>query len=105
MTLKIGASSFIWVSPFSNETLHLAEKVRTMGFDSVEDPQKIDIERTREALDRFNLGATICGAFGPSGDASSEDPAIRGQAADYIKACVNIAKGIGSPVQSLSTWL
>lgn len=100
--MKIGASSFIWVSPFSNETLDLAEKVRTMGFDilevCVEDPQTIDIERTREALDRFNLGATICGAFGPNRDASSEDPAIRGQAADYIKACVKIAKGIGSPV-------
>jgi len=100
--MKIGASSFIWVSPFSNESLYLAAKVQAMGFDilevCIEDPQRIDIARTREALDQFKLGVTICGAFGPSRDASSEDATIRRQAAEYIKACVKISKGVGSEV-------
>jgi hypothetical protein len=34
--MKFGASTFIWVSPFSNTTLDLAEKVRDMGFDILE---------------------------------------------------------------------
>ena len=31
--MRFGASTFIWVSPFSNKTLGLVKKVREIGFD------------------------------------------------------------------------
>jgi hypothetical protein len=34
--MQFGASTFIWVSPFSNKTLGLIKKVREMGFDIIE---------------------------------------------------------------------
>jgi D-psicose/D-tagatose/L-ribulose 3-epimerase len=36
MEMRFGASTFIWLPPFSNRTLDLLRKVRTMGFDLVE---------------------------------------------------------------------
>ena len=100
--MKIGASTFIWVSPFSNKNLDLVEKAREMGFDileiCVEDPKTIDAKSILGRLEKIGLEATVCGAFGPDRDASSEDPSIRDQAVRYIKTCVDIAQQLNSRV-------
>ena len=79
--MRIGASTFIWVSPFSSDTLDLIDKVKAFGFDlieiCVEDPDTIDTAVIGRALKRAGLGVTVCGAFGPNRDMSSDDPAVR----------------------------
>jgi len=99
--MQFGASTFIWVSPFSNKTLGLVKKVRGMGFDiieiCIEDPVTIDASRINEALKENDLRATICGAFGPDRDASSEDQSIRTNAVKYLEACIDAARELGSP--------
>jgi D-psicose/D-tagatose/L-ribulose 3-epimerase len=99
--MRFGASTFIWVSPFSNKTLGLVKKVREMGFDiieiCIEDPATIDVSRINEALKKNGLEATICGAFGPDRDASSEDQSVRANAAKYLEACIGAAQKLGSP--------
>jgi D-psicose/D-tagatose/L-ribulose 3-epimerase len=100
--MQFGASTFIWVSPFSNKTLGLVKKVREMGFDiieiCIEDPATIDVSRINEALEENDLGATVCGAFGPDRDASSEDTRVRANAAKYLEACIDAAQQLGSSV-------
>jgi len=100
--MKIGASTFIWVSPFSNKTLDLVEKARDLGFDileiCVEDPKTIDPKSIIGRLEEYGLETTICGVFGPNRDASSENAAIRDQAVRYIKTCVDIAQQLNSRV-------
>jgi D-psicose/D-tagatose/L-ribulose 3-epimerase len=99
--MQFGASTFIWVSPFSNKTLGLVKKVREMGFDiieiCIEDPATIDVSRINEALKENDLKATICGAFGPDRDASSNDRNIRANAVKYLEACIDAARGLGAP--------
>jgi D-psicose/D-tagatose/L-ribulose 3-epimerase len=99
--MQFGASTFIWVSPFSNQTLPLIGKVREMGFDlieiCIEDPSTIDPVRVKEALEENGIGATICGAFGPDRDASSEDRQVRGNAVRYLNTCIDVAAELGSP--------
>jgi D-psicose/D-tagatose/L-ribulose 3-epimerase len=99
--MRFGASTFIWVSPFSNKTLGLIKKVREMGFDiieiCIEDPAIIDVSRINEALKENDLKATICGAFGPDRDASSDDRNIRANAVKYLEACIDAARGLGAP--------
>ncbi|HEX7193440.1 MAG TPA: sugar phosphate isomerase/epimerase [Chthoniobacterales bacterium] len=99
--MQFGASTFIWVSPFSNKTLGLVKKVREMGFDiieiCIEDPATIDVSRINEALKENDLKATICGAFGPDRDASSDDRNIRANAVKYLEACIDAARELGSP--------
>jgi D-psicose/D-tagatose/L-ribulose 3-epimerase len=100
--MQFGASTFIWVSPFSNKTLGLVKKVREMGFDiieiCIEDPATIDVSRINDVLKENDLKATICGAFGPDRDASSDDRNIRVNAVKYLEACIDAARGVGSPV-------
>jgi D-psicose/D-tagatose/L-ribulose 3-epimerase len=100
--MKIGASTFIWVSPFSNKTLDVVERARELGFDileiCIEDPKTIDPKSILGRLEKNGLETTICGAFGPDRDASSENAEIRDQAVGYIKACVDIAQQLNSRV-------
>lgn len=102
--MKFGASTFIWVSPFSNQTLDLIDKVKKIGFDyleiCIEDPKTIDVSAIRNHLNETGVGALVCGAFGPSRDISSEDAAIREQGVEYIKTCIDIAAELGSPLVS-----
>ena len=100
--MNFGASTFIWASPFSTKTLGLVKKVHDMGFDiievCIEDPALIDSGRTKESLTENAIGSTICGAFGPDRDASSEDKSIRENAVKYLEACIDVAQAIGAPL-------
>jgi D-psicose/D-tagatose/L-ribulose 3-epimerase len=102
--MKFGASTFIWVSPFSNNTLALIDKVRDFGFDyieiCIEDPATIDTKAIRARLDQAGINALICGAFGPDRDISSDDANVRAGALQYIKTCIDIASELGSPLVS-----
>lgn len=99
---KFGASTFIWVSPFSNDTLDLIDKVAGMGFDlieiCIEDPASIDTDRIQERLRSAGIRPLVCGAFGPDRDVSSDDPAIRDNGKRYIGQCVDIAAVLGAPM-------
>ncbi|MFP7442908.1 sugar phosphate isomerase/epimerase family protein [Bacillus infantis] len=102
--MKFGASTFIWVSPFSNQTLNLIDKVKNIGFDyleiCIEDPETIDVASIRNHLNEVGLQALVCGAFGPHRDISSDDRAVREQGVEYIKTCIDIAAELGSPLVS-----
>lgn len=99
--MQFGASSAIWVSPFSNHTLGLIKKVRYLGFDfievRIENPNILDPSLTREAINEVGLEAMVCTAFDPGRDVSAEDGNIRKKGIDYIKTCIDFAEIIGSP--------
>jgi D-psicose/D-tagatose/L-ribulose 3-epimerase len=100
--MKFGASTFIWVSPFSNDTLGLIDKVAKIGFDlieiCVEDPATIDAKAIRKRADAAGIGATVCGAFGPDRDMSADDPAVRRNATGYVRQCAEIAKELNTDI-------
>lgn len=102
--MRYGASTFIWVSPFSNKTLDILDRVKSIGFDlieiCVEDPETIDVASIRLRAARVGVGVTICGAFGPGRDLSSEDDAIRNTGLAYLRRCVDYAEQLGSPFVS-----
>ena len=76
--MNFGVSTWLWTSPFSNETIRLFPKIKAMGFSHVEipieDPEIIDADIVRKALDEHGLKAIVCGAFGPTRDLTSDDP-------------------------------
>jgi D-psicose/D-tagatose/L-ribulose 3-epimerase len=102
--MKFGASTYIWVSPFSNKTLDLLKKAKEMGFDvlevCVEDPATIDPEAIRDAAEEAGVNVLICGAFGPDRDISAEDAGVRKSGVAYIKTCIDMAQAAGSPLVS-----
>lgn len=100
--MKFGASTFIWVSPFSDKDFGLVDKVRKMGYDilevAVEDKNLIDWKKLKRTADDAGIRLTISGAFGADRDISSEDAGVRKQGLQYILDCVEIAGQMGSPV-------
>jgi D-psicose/D-tagatose/L-ribulose 3-epimerase len=100
--MKFGASTFIWVSPFSTESFGLVQKVREIGYDilevAVEDKHLIDWNRLKDLSRDAGLKIMISGAFGRDRDISSDDPEIRKQGLQYITDCIQIAEKMGSPV-------
>jgi D-psicose/D-tagatose/L-ribulose 3-epimerase len=99
--MLFGASTFIWVSPFSNENLWLVKKVKQFGFDlieiCIETPNVIDPFKVKVELDIVGIGAIVCGAFGPNRDISSNEQTVQQKGKEYIKTCIDYAEILGSP--------
>lgn len=100
--IRFGASTFIWVSPFSTNDFNLLYKVADMGYDiievAVEDKDIIDWPRLKKIARETSLNVTISGAFGPNRDISSDDAAIRQNGFNYIVDCIRIAEDMNSPI-------
>jgi D-psicose/D-tagatose/L-ribulose 3-epimerase len=101
LNIQFGVSTWLWTSPFSTASIEtLFPKIASMGFDvveiAVEDPALINIRVVKEALERYNLKANICGAFGPSRDLTHDDPAVHKNCFDYIEACLDQCVAVGT---------
>jgi D-psicose/D-tagatose/L-ribulose 3-epimerase len=98
---KLGVSSWLFVSPFTSESIvPIFEKVAQLGYDAieiaVEDPNQIDAEQVAAALQKYNLKAVVCGAFGASRDLTSNDPVVHQACFDYIEACLKLCNQWGT---------
>lgn len=98
--IKFGASTWLWASPFTTETIEdLFPKIAQMGFDvveiAVEDPTLIDIKKVRSALDKYGLDVTICGAFGDSRDLTNKSMEVQKNGLSYIEDCLDICQELG----------
>jgi len=101
LQIKYGVSTWLWTSPFTTASIEaLFPKIAAMGFDvveiAVEDPALIDIRKVKEALERYQLQAVICGAFGPNRDLTHEDVAIHRNCFSYIASCLDFCAELGS---------
>ncbi len=83
--MRIGINTFLFTSPFTNESTALFAKFRKWGFDSVElaieDPSHIDPAHVKRELDRHGLVCgSVCAAMGPDrdfrGDATQQKNAM-----------------------------
>ena len=109
LNAKFGVSTWLWTSPFTTETVDLFPKIKSMGYDAVEIPveypEKINAKKVKEALDRHELDAIVCGAFGPSRDLTNDDPAVHENCFNYIIQCLDLcnewnAKFLAGPMYS-----
>jgi D-psicose/D-tagatose/L-ribulose 3-epimerase len=99
----IGANTWIWVSPPTDERLaQLAPRIRDWGFDvieiPIEHPGDWDPGRTADLLDGLRLGATTCAVMPDSRSLVSEDGAIVAETKAYLRTCVDHAARIGAAV-------
>ncbi|WP_228466935.1 sugar phosphate isomerase/epimerase family protein [Adhaeribacter swui] len=100
--ISLGASTFIWVSPFQTADFNLLAKVKQIGYDilevAVEQTDLIDWVQLKEQAQEQNLKITISGAFGPDRDISSDQAAFRENGKRYITDCIKIAAQMDSPI-------
>lgn len=98
--IKFGASTWLWASPFTTETIEiLFPKIAQFGFDvveiAVEDPALIDVKKVKEGLSKYGLDVTICGAFGSSRDLTNASIEVQKNGLDYIESCLDMCEALG----------
>jgi D-psicose/D-tagatose/L-ribulose 3-epimerase len=99
--MRFGINTFLFVSPFTNDSTKLFAKFKRWGFDSVEiaveDPSHIDPAHVKRELDRHGLVCgSLCAALGPGRDlrGSSEDQKV---ALQYILNLIDQAVALECP--------
>ncbi|WP_289039886.1 sugar phosphate isomerase/epimerase [uncultured Zobellia sp.] len=99
-SIEFGVSTWLWQSPFTSESITLFPKIKEMGFDvveiPVEIPSKIDGKLVKKALDDNGLKATVCGAFGPTKDLTSDDVALHENCFTYVTDCFELCNLLGT---------
>ncbi len=101
LTMRFGLNTFLYASPFTNESVSMFKKLKNWGFDTVEiaieDPSHVDPAVLKAAAAKAGLAiGSICAAMGPGRD-------FRGSAADqrnaqkYLTALVDQAAAMGCP--------
>ena len=97
--MKIGVNTWVWTSPFGNESIDLIPKIKKMGFDIVEiameAPNTIDWKLMKKVIADNELSVVLCGAFGSTKDISNEYENIRKIGKRYIISCIKTAEILG----------
>lgn len=99
----IGANTWIWVSPPTDDRLaELIPKVAGWGFDVVEipieQPGQWDAGRTAQLLAEYGLGASVCAVMPEGRDLTVDDAEVVAQTQDYLRTCIDVATQVGSGV-------
>ncbi len=99
----IGANTWIWVSPPTDERLaELVPRIAGWGFDvveiPVEQPGQWDPARTATLLADHGLGASVCAVMPDGRDLTVDDAEVVRATQDYLRTCVDVAATVGSGV-------
>ncbi|NSW89710.1 MAG: sugar phosphate isomerase/epimerase [Firmicutes bacterium] len=98
--MKLGIHAYAWCSQWSNETLHLIERVKNLGLDFIEIPlmclDTFDAPAVKEKLKQVGIEACTSTVLLNDTDITSEDKSIRQKGVDYLKACVKATAEIGA---------
>jgi D-psicose/D-tagatose/L-ribulose 3-epimerase len=92
----------LWAASMNDGSLGLIEKAAALGFDGIEifidDPANIHPKALRKAAVAHGLGITCCSIVGPDRHMISDDPGIRRNAKEYLKAGIEITGEVGSRI-------
>jgi len=98
--MKLGIHAYAWCSQWSNETLDLIDRVKTLGLDFIEIPlmclETFDARAVRRRLDDVGVEALTSTVLLGDTDITSDDPCVRGRGVDYLKQCVEATYAIGA---------
>jgi D-psicose/D-tagatose/L-ribulose 3-epimerase len=99
--MRFGLNSFLFASPFTNESVKLFKKFKDWGFDTIEipieDPSHIDPAKIKAVADKAGLAiGSVCACMGPGRDLrGSREEQKAGM--DYVKAIIDQAVALGCP--------
>jgi D-psicose/D-tagatose/L-ribulose 3-epimerase len=91
--MRIGINTFLFTSPFTNESTKLFARFKRWGFDTVEipieDPSHIDPAHVKRELDRHGLVCgSVCACLGPDRDLRGT-PQQQRTSLTYLRRCLD----------------
>ena len=91
-----------WQEQWADDLLPLIGKAHQAGFDVAEFPllfpQTLDYPALKAELDRLEMHASCGTGLSPETDITSPDPAVRKAGMAHLRACLEGAEKLGSPV-------
>ncbi len=98
--MKYGINTVLWTWPFTHERLDLFNKIKRMGYDTVEiaveDMSENNVNAIKKGLDEYGLNCVICGAYGPDRNIMSEDEDVQKSGVEYIKKLIDMADNLSA---------
>ena len=99
--MRLGINTFLFTSPFTNESTKLFPTFKKWGFETVEipveDPSHIDPAHVRRELDKNKLACgSVCACMGPGRDLRGT-PEEQKTAMDYCKKLIDQMVVLGCP--------
>jgi D-psicose/D-tagatose/L-ribulose 3-epimerase len=99
--MRIGANTWIWTSPLTDERLaQIAPRLRDWGFDVVELPVEQlgdwSPEHAAEVLAEHGLGASIAVAMAPGRELCGADQETIATTQAFLRECLVVAKTVGA---------
>jgi D-psicose/D-tagatose/L-ribulose 3-epimerase len=99
--MRLGINTFLFTSPFTNESTKLFPTFKKWGFETVEipveDPSHIDPAHVRRELDKNKLACgSVCACMGPGRDFRGT-PEEQKTAMDYCKKLIDQMVVLGCP--------
>ena len=100
--MRFGINTFLFTSPFTNESTKWFKTFKSWGFDSVEiaveHESHIDPAYVKSELDRNDLVCgTLCGAFGPGRDLRGS-PEQQQACLDYVHKLIDMMPTLDAPI-------
>jgi D-psicose/D-tagatose/L-ribulose 3-epimerase len=98
---RFGLNTFLYASPFTNDSVKLFPKLKKWGFETVEIPvealEHIDPAKVKAAADKAGLKiGSICACMGPGRDLRGS-PEEQKVATEYVRGLIDQAVGLGCP--------
>jgi D-psicose/D-tagatose/L-ribulose 3-epimerase len=99
--MRIGINTFLFTSPFTNESTKLFPQFKKWGFETIEipieDPSHVDASEVKRELDKTGLVCgTVCACMGPGRDFRGT-PEEQKTAMDYCTALIDEMVVLGCP--------
>lgn len=102
MKNKFGVDSFIWTENFSENDLWIIPKAKELGFEvidfAISNPFTFPTEKVKETLNNTKIDCVCTTTLTEETNPISPDPAIRENALNAMKKCVDICNELGSPI-------
>ncbi len=99
---KIGIHLSYWQESWSDELIPIFDRVKTAGFDVAElpllNPRIMDFSSLAVGLEQAGLLPSCGTGLGPETDITSPDQSIRAAGIDHLRACLEGAARLGSPI-------
>lgn len=102
MNNKFGVDSFIWAESFSEKDLWIIPKAKELGFEvidfAISNPFTFPTEKVKESLKETGIDCVCTTTSTEETNPISPDPAIRKNALDAMKKCVDICNELNAPI-------
>ena len=99
--MRFGTNTFLFTSPFNNQSTRLFKTFKKWGFETVEiaieDPSHIDPAHVRDELDKYGLACgSVCACLGPDRDLRGT-PKQQKTGLDYMTKVIDQMVVLGCP--------